>query len=64
MAPEVFGGRYEIVRELGHGAMGAVYLARDRLLDVPVAVKVLFPRYAADPTFVERFRREARPPRT
>ena len=39
--------------------MADVFLARDRLLDRPVAVKVLFPEFAADPNFVERFRREA-----
>ncbi len=39
--------------------MADVFLARDRLLDRPVAIKVLFPEYAADPNFVERFRREA-----
>ena len=40
--------------------MADVYLARDRLLNRRVAVKVLSPTFAADPTFVERFRREAR----
>jgi len=39
--------------------MADVFLARDQLLDRPVAVKVLFPQYAAEPTFVARFRREA-----
>lgn len=39
--------------------MADVFLAHDQLLDRPVAVKVLFPQYAAEPTFVERFRREA-----
>lgn len=39
--------------------MADVFLARDQLLDRPVAVKVLFPQFAAEPTFVERFRREA-----
>ena len=39
--------------------MADVFLARDRLLDRPVAVKVLFPEFATDPNFVERFRREA-----
>src|SRR6476620_2755791 len=40
--------------------MAEVYLARDLLLDRPVALKVLFPEFAADRSFVERFRREAR----
>ncbi len=39
--------------------MADVFLARDSLLDRPVAVKVLFPQFAAEPSFVERFRREA-----
>ncbi len=39
--------------------MADVFLARDVLLDRPVAVKVLFPQFAAEPTFVARFRREA-----
>jgi serine/threonine-protein kinase len=39
--------------------MADVFLARDQLLGRPVAVKVLFPEYATDPKFVERFRREA-----
>src|SRR6187549_498532 len=56
---QVLGGRYEIHRKLARGGMAEVYLARDRSLDRPVAVKVLFPEYATDPAFVERFRREA-----
>ncbi len=55
----VFNDRYEIHSRIGRGGMADVFLARDRLLDRPVAVKVLFPEYAADPNFVERFRREA-----
>jgi serine/threonine-protein kinase len=39
--------------------MAQVYLARDRSLDRPVAVKELVPEFAVDPSFVERFRREA-----
>jgi serine/threonine-protein kinase len=39
--------------------MADVYLARDTLLDRPVALKVLFAEFATDPSFVERFRREA-----
>src|SRR5688572_32858844 len=55
----VFNGRYELHRRLGRGGMAEVFLAHDQLLDRPVAVKVLFPEYASDPSFVERFRREA-----
>jgi serine/threonine-protein kinase len=57
--PTVYNGRYELHRRLGRGGMAEVYLARDQLLDRPVAVKVLFPEFATDPSFVERFRREA-----
>ena len=39
--------------------MAQVYLAQDLLLDRPVAIKVLFPELSSDPSFVERFRREA-----
>ena len=55
----IFNGRYELHRRLGRGGMAEVYLARDLLLDRPVAVKVLFPALATDAGFVERFRREA-----
>ena len=57
--PTVLNGRYELHRPLGRGGMADVFLARDQLLDRPVAVKVLFPEFATDPSFVERFRREA-----
>ena len=55
----VFGGRYQIVRHIARGGMAQVYLARDLLLDRPVALKVLFPELSVDEAFVERFRREA-----
>src|SRR3546814_6591857 len=57
--PTVFNGCYELHRRLGRGGMADVSLARDQLLDRPVAVKALFPEFATDPSFVERFRREA-----
>lgn len=56
---DVFASRYEIERELARGGMADVYLATDRQLRRKVAVKVLFPEFARDPSFVERFRREA-----
>ena len=55
----VYNDRYEILRPIARGGMAEVYLARDQLLDRPVALKVLFPELATDPSFVERFRREA-----
>jgi hypothetical protein len=53
-------GHYSLDRELGRGGMGVVYLARDVALDRDVAIKLLPPILAAQPTFRERFLREAR----
>src|SRR4029078_7922146 len=55
----VLNDRYEIQSRIGRGGMADVFMAHDKLLDRRVAVKVLFPEYATDPSFVERFRREA-----
>jgi serine/threonine protein kinase len=52
-------GGYRILRELGRGAMGAVYLARQLSLDRFVAIKTIQGQWAANPTFVARFTREA-----
>ncbi|MCY7300033.1 MAG: protein kinase [Ilumatobacteraceae bacterium] len=54
------GDRYAIDRELGHGGMGTVYLARDLRLDRAVALKVLPPEFASDASLRERFLRETR----
>lgn len=54
------GQQYEIVRPLGHGGMGTVYLARERALERFVAIKVLRPELAEAQEGRERFRREAR----
>jgi len=56
----VFDGRYQIVRKLGTGGMADVYLAEDQELGRRVAIKILNDRHAADDSFVERFRREAK----
>jgi predicted Ser/Thr protein kinase len=58
-AGEMIGG-FRIIRPLGRGGMGLVYLAEDDVLGRRVAVKVLAPSIAADPGFRERFLREAR----
>ncbi|MBI5513856.1 MAG: protein kinase [Deltaproteobacteria bacterium] len=51
--------RYAIEAELGHGAMGVVYRARDVNLGRTVALKVIAPGLAKSPNFIERFKREA-----
>src|SRR5215211_4199415 len=56
----ILDGRYQLGSLLAVGGMARVYLASDRVLERPVAVKVLSPPHAQDPVFVERFRREAR----
>src|SRR5437588_6889766 len=55
----VVDGRYKVVARLGAGGMADVYLAEDQQLGRNVAVKLLHRRFAEDPGFVERFRREA-----
>src|SRR5688572_24324321 len=58
-SPTVLAGRYELQERLGAGGMAEVWLARDTLLARPVAVKLLDRRLAAEPGFVEQFKREA-----
>ena len=59
--PGVFGetGNFLLEREMGRGGMGGVYMGRDKMLDRPVAVKVMLKEYGADKEFVEKFKREA-----
>ena len=58
---KIFAGRYRIIKQIGHGGMADVYLAKDLILDgEEVAVKVLRTNYQTDPIAVARFQREAR----
>lgn len=52
--------RYRLVQKIGTGGMADVWLASDTELDREVAVKILHERFAQDPEFVERFKREAK----
>lgn len=59
MIGRVIGGRFEIVRLIGQGGMGAVYEARHQTLPRKFAIKILKPELAREPTYLQRFRREA-----
>ena len=56
---ELVDGRYRVISRLGTGGMADVFLCDDEQLGRQVAVKLLHRRFAEDPGFVERFRREA-----
>jgi serine/threonine-protein kinase len=53
-------GKYEILGQLGKGTVGAVYRARDTMLEREIALKLLHEIHAGDPELKERFYREAR----
>jgi serine/threonine-protein kinase len=57
---KILAGRYEILEKIGDGGMAVVYRARDKLLNRPVAIKVLRPEYVTDANFVDSFRKESR----
>ena len=63
-APDLSGvaleGRYELCAVIGEGAFGRVYRARDLRLQRTVAVKLIKPWWAEDPTWAAHFEREAR----
>ena len=53
-------GRYELIREIGRGGFGIVYLAEDTQLTRQVAVKIARPELVSDEAGIQRFRQEAR----
>src|SRR5579885_2398165 len=54
----VLAWRYEILKRLGQGGMGAVYKARDTELDRVVALKLIRPELARNPEILKRFKQE------
>ena len=59
-AGRVLDGRYRIGARIAMGGMSTVYRGTDLRLDRPVAIKIMQPSFAADPSFLTRFEREAR----
>jgi len=57
---EILDDKYRLEKLLGHGGMGAVYLATHLGTDRYVALKLISPQFMRNREFVERFRREAR----
>ena len=56
----ILGGRYALTERIAIGGMGEVWKAKDQVLGRIVAVKILKDEYNGDPTFLQRFRAEAR----
>lgn len=54
----VLGNRYQIIKILGEGGMGAVYKARDLELDREIALKVIRPELTSNPEILQRFKQE------
>jgi len=57
---DVVEGRYRIIKTLGEGGMGTVFLAEHTLIKRRVAIKILHPELATDANVIERFMNEAR----
>ncbi|HEY4280266.1 MAG TPA: Stk1 family PASTA domain-containing Ser/Thr kinase [Conexibacter sp.] len=60
IAPDtIIDERYKVLSRIGSGGMAEVFCVQDQSLGRKVALKLLYPRFASDAEFVERFRREA-----
>ena len=59
-AGQVYGERYHLKSRIAVGGMGEVWQAHDEVILRDVAIKILKPEYMGDPSFIERFRTEAR----
>ncbi|MFA5292144.1 MAG: protein kinase [Phycisphaerae bacterium] len=57
---QILSGRYKIIRQIGSGGMGAVYLAKDLELDIEIAIKVLPTLLANNKRAIDNLCREAR----
>ncbi len=58
MADKLLGGRYAVQDKIGIGGMATVYRGLDQVLGRTVAIKMMLPQYAADPSFAARFKQE------
>lgn len=59
MVQRILDQRYELEELIGGGGMADVYKAKDRLLNRPVAVKILHEQFKQDKEFIDKFQREA-----
>jgi serine/threonine protein kinase len=60
MREQIFAGKYVVQEEIARGGMGVIYKALDRTLNRIVAIKQIHSHLSGDPSFAERFLREAR----
>ncbi len=60
MIGNVLGNRYRVLREIGAGGMAKVYLAEDIKGNELIALKLLYPQFGEDISFIQRFNREAK----
>jgi serine/threonine-protein kinase len=60
LSGQLYGGRYRLISLIATGGMGEVWLAQDEVILREIAIKILKPEYLSDPSFLERFRTEAR----